>query len=214
MDYGQPTQITDSQDFFTEGAGNRNPNVNNFEADNNLNTDNWDVTPTRNPGALGGRVMTTADQGESADFLPLPSSEMPEMPSEVYHPTAESLTNLAPEASHAQKAPSRSEKVNQPEMPTNSTNQPPELGQVTSLEPEPTPVIEGAHPSAEKDTALALQFTRKQAMSGDKLSNEYVKKLDDRLKELDNTGDIAAFMTFLDQARKVYQGKADVKEAA
>ena len=76
MDNGQPTQTPNSLEMF----GTKNTEDNSFEADKNLNLENW--SPDRNPSAIGKTAIGP---------LPLPTTERTNLPPEVYDPTSESL---------------------------------------------------------------------------------------------------------------------------
>lgn len=203
MDYSQPAQQDNSPEFFSGisvGQGSSDPNLNNFEAENNLNTNNWDVSPDRNPGNVGNVAMSSASQSQNLanqapDFLPLPSAETPTMPSEVYHPTAESFNPTLP--------PNYSQAPEQVygQTPNQSLNQTPELGQITPLD-QTQPTTETADTIAD-----ASDFTWSKIMSGDKLTDKTIDNLRGKIRELNGTGDIAAFDDFLAAARENMQRK-------
>lgn len=79
MDYGRTNPPTDTPDFFTSGAGTNDENVNNFEANNNLDLTNpestWDqpMTPERDERAIGNKTKISSE-------LPMPTAEMPAAP--------------------------------------------------------------------------------------------------------------------------------------
>ena len=182
MDNGQPTQIPDTPEMFTAGVGTKNTEDNSFEADKNLNLDNW--APERNLGAIGEKTISSNNlsSGEASP-LPLPTGNY-NLPSEAYDPTSESLA------------------------PTSAISQtPPELGQITPMEPTP---IEGNTPkpdsSAITDDSPAI-YTWKQAMAGDRLSNSYIKKFDESISKLESSGDIAAFVDFWSEAGKNFRNR-------
>lgn len=59
MGYGR-TDKTDSagvQNFFTAGAGTDSVNTNNFEAENNLDLTNTDISWQRNPQEIGNKII-------------------------------------------------------------------------------------------------------------------------------------------------------------
>lgn len=183
MDYDQSIQMQNSPEFFSVGQGVNNPNINNFESENNLNIENWNVTPDKNPSAVGNKAISSALQNEN-NPLPLPSSEIPSMPSEVYNPTSE---NLAPS--------------------TVGTNSTPELGQIVSMEPAPLEKDVNRITQDQSKEELISSFTWKRAMSKDRLSNAYIQKFDKSIKELDDTDDIAAFVDFWASAGENFRNR-------
>ena len=186
MDNGQPTQIPNSPEMFTEGVGTRNAEDNSFEADKNINLENW--SPDRNPSAIGGIAMNEA-QNEKGP-LPLPTTETTNLPSEAYNPTPESL---APVPAIDQSTP--------------------DLGQVISMEPAPAPDTPINPDSAAITDDSPEIFTWKQAMSGDRLSKSYINKFDESIRRLDATGDIASFVNFWSDAGENFR-KSNPKNAS
>jgi hypothetical protein len=183
MNNGQSTQIPDSPEMFTAGVGTKNTEDNSFEADKNLNLDNW--APERNLGAIGEKTISSNNlQPNEINPLPLPSSENYSLPSEAYNPTAESLTSASV--------------VNPPT---------PELGQIVPMEPV---VTEGDSPKTDptsvSDDSPAV-YTWKKAMTGERLSNNYIKKFDESIKKLDTSGDIAAFVDFWAEAGENFRNR-------
>ena len=177
MDNGQPTQTPNSLEMSTE-----NTEDNSFEADKNLNLENW--SPDRNPSAIGKTAINEAGP------LPLPTTERTNLPPEVYDPTSESL------------------------MPAPAINQAsPELGQVIPMEPTETLGI----PTDSNTTTVTDNspdiFTWKQAMSGDRLSKNYINKFDSSVRELDASGDIASFANFWADAGENFR-KSNPKNAS
>ncbi len=183
MNNGQTTQIPDSPEMFTAGVGTKNMEDNSFEADKNLNLDNW--APERNLSAIGGKTISSNNlQSNEAGPLPLPSSENYNLPSEAYNPTAESLA------------------------PASIINPPtPELGQIIPMEPTVTgnnsPKTD---PAPISDDSPAI-YTWKKAMTGERLSNSYIKKFDESIKKLDTSGDIAAFVDFWAEAGENFRSR-------
>ena len=182
MDNGQPTQTPNSLEMFTEGVGTKNTEDNSFEADKNLNLENW--SPDRNPSAIGKTAINEAGP------LPLPTTERTNLPPEVYDPTSESL------------------------MPAPAINQAsPELGQVIPMEPTETLGI----PTDSNTTTITDNspdiFTWKQAMSGDRLSKNYINKFDSSVRKLNASGDIASFANFWADAGENFR-KSNPKNAS
>ena len=185
MDNGQPTQIPDSPEMFTAGVGTKNTEDNSFEADKNLNLDNW--APERNLGAIGEKTISSNNLPSSeAAPLPLPTGNY-SLPSEAYNPTPESLA------------------------PTSAISQtPPELGQITPMEPTP---VDGSTPKSDS-TAITddspVIYTWKQAMAGDRLSNSYIKTFEASISKLESSGDIAAFVDFWSEAGENFRNRNPV----
>ena len=79
MDYGRTNPPTDTPDFFTSGAGTNDENVNNFEANNNIELNNpessWNqpMTPERDQQSIGNKTIISSE-------LPMPTAEMPAAP--------------------------------------------------------------------------------------------------------------------------------------
>ena len=79
MDYGRTNPPTDTPEFFTSGAGTNDENVNNFEANNNLDLNNpepaWNqpMTPERDERSIGSKTKISSE-------LPMPTAEMPAAP--------------------------------------------------------------------------------------------------------------------------------------
>ena len=79
MDYGRTNPPTDTPEFFTSGAGTNDENVNNFEANNNLDLTNpesaWEqpMTLERDERAIGSKTKISSE-------LPMPTAEMPTAP--------------------------------------------------------------------------------------------------------------------------------------
>lgn len=174
MDNGQPTQTPNSLEMFTE----KNTEDNSFEADKNLNLENW--SPDRNPSTIG----------KTAINLPLPTTERTNLPSEVYDPTSESL------------------------MPAPAINQAsPELGQVIPMEPTKTLGI----PTDSNTTTVTDNspdiFTWKQAMSGDRLSKNYINKIDSIVRKSKETGDFASLANLWADAGENFR-KSNPKNAS
>ena len=116
--------------------------------------------------------------------LPLPSSENYNLPSEAYNPTAESLA------------------------PASIINPPtPELGQIIPMEPTVTgDNSPKTDPAPISDDSPAI-YTWKKAMTGERLSNNYIKKFDESIKKLDTSGDIAAFVDFWAEAGENFRSR-------
>ena len=79
MDYGRTNPSTDTPEFFTSDVGTNDENVNNFEANNNLDLSNsastWEqpVLIEHNERAIGNKTKISSE-------LPMPSSELPSSP--------------------------------------------------------------------------------------------------------------------------------------
>ena len=170
MDNGQPTQIPNSPEMFTEGVGTKNVEDNSFEADKNVNLENW--SPDRKPGTMGGIAMNEVQSNETSP-LPLPTTEKTNLPTEAYNPTPESFVS----------APA----INQT---------PADLGEVIPIDPIPSPDATADHDPTAVAEDSPTNYTWKQIMIGERLSRKSVKKFDDSIRGLDATGDIASFVNF------------------
>lgn len=221
MDYGQPTQQNTSPEIFSgisSGQGSNDPNINNFEAENNLNTDNWDVIPDRNPSNVGNIAISSANRPQitnqshtaeqapvTEDYLPLPSESTPTMPNEVYHPTAESFNPTILPNHDLTPASNRASVQSHDQIQNPAYNQiPSELGQITPID---HPNTRNHSPDA-ASISDASDFTWSKVMSSDKLTDKAVDSLQSKIRELDSSGDIAAFDDFLSAARENMKGKA------
>ena len=162
MDNGQPTQTPNSLEMF----GTKNTEDNSFEADKNLNLETW--SPDKNSGAIGKKVGGVAQSNEAGP-LPLPTTEKTNLPAEAYNPTSESLTSA-------------------PVVDQTS----PELSQDIPMEPTETLGI----PTDSNTTTVTDNspdiFTWKQAMSGDRLSKDYINRIDSIVRKSKETGDFAS----------------------
>lgn len=83
MDYGHPVPPTDTPEFFTSGAGTNDENLNNFEAEDNLDLTNpetsWDqpVSIEHDKKAIGSEALNSFENpssepklGEVTPYLP------------------------------------------------------------------------------------------------------------------------------------------------
>lgn len=94
MNKGQATQRDDSG-FFTTGAGTNDENVNTFESENNLDTEEWGITPEKNPKSIGVRVM----KANPESVVTQPGAEQIEM---SMPPTSEQIPVASAESLSAQ----------------------------------------------------------------------------------------------------------------
>ena len=161
MDYGQPTQPNGSAqepEFFTSGAGTNSENENTFEAENNLDLTNnqvsWGTTEARDPRNLGGSAIASAEK-----LTPATTPETPKFP----------------EA---------------PQIPTESYNSTPELGQVVPAMP---PGYTAPPTATSEQTPPTQPFDESALKTTDKLDLRAVKIVDDAIAKLNQDGDIASF---------------------
>lgn len=150
----------------------------------NLDTNEWNAAPTmqpqQDPRTLGNRAIFTPEAAP---------------------------TTTPPETAPIPATPNATPAITAPETTT------PELGQITPVmppgyaEPDPQTVKTISAAEATPDTPPPATFTRTHAMSGDRLSTKAIDTLQNRERELAATGDIAAFVDYIDAARAEFQGK-------
>ncbi len=80
MDYGQPVNSNDRTDFFTSGAGSNQENVNNFEAENNVDLNNeqadWGASPARSNRNIGNIAINAPVVPKSIEEQVMPAGEI------------------------------------------------------------------------------------------------------------------------------------------
>lgn len=169
MDNGQSAWNNGTQPFFTTGAGTNFENKNDFEAENNLNSDNqtasWDVSPDRNPRAVGNTAIFSSET----------------TPEEVTKQTPyERVKNL-------QENPFVS-------SPENYFNQAPNLGEIIDIEKPGMPPGTVEDPTTKTTAGEISQMVHENEIrTTNTLSRQAVEEIDRCMSELSRDLDIAKF---------------------
>ena len=111
-------------------------------------------------------------------------------------------------------SPDASRETLKPGILSEQPNSTPELGQIVPLMPpgyEAEPAV-GDRNETSFNTSVGQKpntgsFSRRHAMSGERLSTKTVDALQGRERQLAADGDIASFVDFIDQAKAEFHGK-------
>ena len=111
-------------------------------------------------------------------------------------------------------SPDASRETLKPDILSEQPNSTPELGQIVPLMPPGYETEPAAGDQDEASTNASVgqkpntgNFSRRHAMSGERLNTKTVDALQNRERQLAADGDIAAFVDFVDQAKAEFQGK-------
>ena len=186
----------------------QNPNTDEIDHLNlDLNEMSWDGAG-QNTRAMGGKVMTEASTEAESGALE------PEFPAVRGEANSDKLIGRESEGydlggAHGEMSPGVENVPGVASMEQREPERNPELGQVIPMMP---PGYDEANLKGKTGTDIdksteKVSFVRDKAMTGDRLGEKQVDRLQDRERELFSSGDVATFVDDIYDYAEEFQGR-------